>query len=280
MKLSELLVKNIDDLEDRQGDKTTISGITTGFIRLDQITSGLQNGDIITICGASGSGKRAFAYNIISHAAIKSDAKVNVINFSLTEKDASLRLLCTEARVDNSRIRSGFLSRNDWNKLSNAAIILMDANINFFYITMEALRNECDLILVDTFQRLNKPDLGKNLSQEQISYEIINLLKNHAIEENIPIIVLSSLNDWAIEKRLDKRPRLTDFKYGYSALPDISDVVISIYRDELYNSDENNPNRGIAEISILKQRNGPVGTAILTYLNSYCRYEDLKIEPE
>lgn len=260
------------------------SGIETGYKWLDVLTCGLQKSNIITICGACGSGKRAFAYSIARNIATSSIGKMNValLNLSLSNDEAIMRLLCLEARVDSLRTKSGYLSKDDWAKLTDAAELLTDSNI-FFYNEFDDLfnkiRSNCDLIIIDSFQRLQPKGIAANINQEQISYTIMNDLKDKALKIEIPIIILSSLNDWRIDQRADKRPRLTDFKYGYSALADISDVVISVYRDEMYNLEEDNPNRGTAEIGVLKQRTGPTGMAVLTYLNSYCRFEDLADEP-
>lgn len=282
MKLSELIEKNCDELELRQGDRATITGIPTGYTRLDQITSGFQKANIITICGASGSGKRALAYNFARNAAIENRKHVSLFSLFLRPEETSMRMLCAEARVDSSRIRSGFLSRDDWHKLTNAGGNLFDSNMDIFCFGSDVFNYDnwqCDMIIIDSFQRLKSDDSAPNISQEQISYSLLNRIKSWALLRDIPVIIISSLNDWRIEQRSDKRPRLSDFKYGYSALADMSDVMICVYRDEMYNTDENNPNRGTAEVIVSKQRTGPTGTAVLTFLNSFCRFENLADEP-
>lgn len=259
-------MKNVYELKDSH-----IKWISTGFKHLDQLMAGLKGSNLITICGANGVGKRSLAYNIAINAASKKHLRVIILNLTMGANDASMRLLCSEAKVD----RSGFISRDDWDKLVKASESLIELKIMIADDYNQIFEyKDYDLLIIDSFQRLNGNDIAPNIQQEQISYKIANEIKSLAILKDIPIIVLSSLNDWSIEKRSDKRPTLTDFKYGYSALPDISDIVISIYRDEIYNKEENNPNRGIAEITILKQRNGPTGTALLSFLNSFCRFEN------
>lgn len=282
MELSKLIENKVDELEERQSKRELVTGVPTGFSRLDQLTSGFQPGNLITICGASGAGKRALAYCIARNAAVEGNMEVDIINLSLLNSEATMRFLCAEARVDSSRIRSGFLSRDDWRKLANAAGCLTDAKIRIDDISEYSLgfiRFECSLLIIDSFQRLPNENIAPNIAQEQAGYKMANKLKTMALLHRIPIIVLSSLNDWRIAQRSDKRPRLSDFKYGYSALADTSDVIISVYRDEMYNTDENNPNRGTAEVIVSKQRTGPTGTAVLTFLNSFCRFENLANEP-
>lgn len=283
MELSELIESNINELKDRQGKRALITGIPIGFDRLDQLTNGLQKSNLITICGATGMGKRSLVYNIARNAAVEGNVKVGILNLSLSNEEASMRLLCAEARVSSSRIRSGFLSRDDWERMTMAAGTLVEFEINI-HDKQQGLFDDAiwenDLILIDSFQRLPSIGSAANINQEQRSYDLANKLKDKALDKKSTIIVLSSLNDWRIEQRSDKRPRLTDFKYGYTSLPDISDIVISVYRDEVYNREDNNPNRGTAEVIINKQRCGPTGTAVLTFLNMYCRFENLASEDE
>ena len=278
MRIEEVINKFIDTCEERQGNHALITGVPTGFARLDQLTAGFQKSQLITICGAANMGKRSLALNLARTAAIQDNLKVSILSLNLSQNDLGHKLICSQARVDSSRIRSGFLSADDWNKLTQAACILVDCKIDCYFSNTSLI--DSDIVIIDSFQRLKANDAAPNIQQEQISYSIANELKNLAIKNNIPVVVLSSLNDWQIEKRSDRRPKLTDFKYGYSALADLSDLVLGVYRDEIYNKDENNPNRGTAEIIVLKQRMGPTGTAVLTFLNSYGRFEELAPEPE
>lgn len=281
MRIEEVINKFIDTCEERQGNHALITGVSTGFARLDQLTAGFQKSQLITICGAANMGKRSLALNIVRTAAIRNDLKVSILSLNLSQNDLGHKLICSQARIDSSRIRSGFLSRDDWNKLTQAACILVDCKIDCYFSVLDILESvESDIIIIDSFQRLKSIDAAPNIKQEQISYSIANKLKNLAVKRNIPVVIISSLNDWQIEKRSDRRPKLTDFKYGYSALADLSDLVLGVYRDEIYNKDENNPNNGTAEIIVLKQRMGPTGTALLTFLNSYGSFEALAPESE
>jgi len=198
-----------------------------------------------------------------------------------------MRMLCAEARVDSSKIRSGFLSGDDWNKLTNAAGVLTDAliyiddspDISATTIRTKSRRLKMDknlgLIIIDYLQLMRGSSHTERRDLE-IS-EISRSLKILAKELNIPVIALSQLNR-KLEERSDKRPQLSDLRES-GALEQDADVVSFIYRDEIYNKDENNPNRGTAEIILAKQRNGPTGTAMLTFLNSYTRFEELANEP-
>lgn len=265
MHINKLLEENIDDFEAREGERSLLTGISTGFARLDQLTAGLQAANLITICGANSIGKRALAYNIARHAAINGNVNVSIWSKMLSPKEVAFRMICAESRVNSSRIKSGFLSRDDWHRLTNAAGMLSDAKI---YIVNDIDEVKKDgLLIIDSFQMLK--DKG------EYGYDAVRELKRMSIDDDRPIIVLSSLNDRYINERSDKRPKLTDFRYFESAIADISDVVIAIYRDEIYNRDENNPNRGTAEVIILKHRSGPKGTAVLSFSETYTRFDDL-----
>lgn len=260
----------LDELEERHGNHSFVSGITTGFSRLDTLTSGLNRGQLITICGVAGVGKTAFALNMARNMSIQANANV-VIKIPLTSKfDIGFRLLCAEGLVDASKIKSSFLSRDDWDKITHAAGVLADSRI---MLTNDEINPdfEIDALVIDSFQAIKEE---KGL----YAYDYIRELKDYALKKNIVIILTSSLDDWELRKRHNKRPILTDFKYYEAALPDLSDLVIGIYRDELYNDDENNPNRGTAEISILKNSFGPTGMAMLTYLKEYTLFEDFTCE--
>ena len=286
--LSKIIETNIDTLEEREGNRALVTGVPTGFSRLDQLTAGFQNSDLIILAARPAMGKTAFALNLARNAAIEGNVPVAVFSLEMSKEQLSMRMLCAEARVDSSRIRSGFLSRDDWNKLTHAAGILTDApiyiddspDISATSIRTKSRRLKLDqglgLVIIDYLQ-LMRGSAHIERRDLEIS-EISRSLKILAKELNIPVIALSQLNR-KLEERSDKRPQLSDLRES-GALEQDADVVSFIYRDEVYNKDENNPNRGTAEIILAKQRSGPTGTAVLTFLNSYTRFEDLANELE
>ena len=285
--ISKIIELNIDALEERQGNHALVTGVPTGFSRLDQLTAGFQNSDLIILAARPAMGKTAFALNLARNAAIEGNVPVAIFSLEMSKEQLSMRMLCAEARVDSSRIRSGFLSRDDWNKLTNAAGILSDApiyiddspDISATSIRTKSRRLKMDknlgLVIIDYLQLMRA---GTHFERRDLEIsEISRSLKILAKELNLPVIALSQLNR-KLEERSDKRPQLSDLRES-GALEQDADVVSFIYRDEVYNKDENNPNRGTAEIIIAKQRNGPTGTALLTFLNSYTRFEELATEP-
>ncbi len=286
--LSKIIETNIDTLEEREGNRALVTGVPTGFSRLDQLTAGFQNSDLIILAARPAMGKTAFALNLARNAAIEGNVPVAIFSLEMSKEQLSMRMLCAEARVDSSRIRSGFLSRDDWNKLTNAAGILSEApiyiddspDISATSIRTKSRRLKMDqdlgMIIIDYLQ-LMRGSTHTERRDLEIS-EISRSLKILAKELNIPVIALSQLNR-KLEERSDKRPQLSDLRES-GALEQDADVVSFIYRDEVYNKDENNPNRGTAEIILAKQRSGPTGSAVLTFLNSYTRFEDLANEPE
>lgn len=285
--ISKIIETNIDALEERQGNRALVTGVPTGFSRLDQLTAGFQNSDLIILAARPAMGKTAFALNLARNAAVEGNIPVAVFSLEMSKEQLSMRMLCAEARVDSSRIRSGFLSRDDWHKLTNAAGALSDApiyiddspDISATSIRTKSRRLKMDqnlgLIIIDYLQ-LMRGSTHTERRDLEIS-DISRSLKILAKELNVPVIALSQLNR-KLEERSDKRPQLSDLRES-GALEQDADVVSFIYRDEVYNKDENNPNRGTAEIILAKQRNGPTGTAMLTFLNSFTRFEDLANEP-
>jgi replicative DNA helicase len=285
--ISKIIELNIDALEERQGNHALVTGVPTGFSRIDQLTSGFQRSDLIIIAARPAMGKTAFALNLARNAAILGNVPVAIFSLEMSKEQLSMRMLCAEARVDSSNIRSGFLSGNDWNKLTDAAGVLTDAliyiddspDISATTIRTKSRRLKMDknlgLIIIDYIQLMRGSSHTERRDLE-IS-EISRSLKILAKELDIPVIALSQLNR-KLEERSDKRPQLSDLRES-GALEQDADVVSFIYRDEVYNKDENNPNRGTAEIILAKQRNGPTGTAMLTFLKSYTRFEELANEP-
>jgi len=281
--ISKIIESNIDTLEARRGNKTIQSGVPTGYRKLDSLTSGFQKSDLIILAARPGMGKTALALNLARNAAVAGDCPTALFSLEMSKEQLSMRLLCAEARLDSARLRDGFFSDEEWLKLINAADTLSNAPIYIddspelspIEIKTKARRlkreREIGMIIIDYLQ-LMKPRNSKERRELEIS-EMSRALKGLAKELNIPIIALSQLNR-RLEERHDKRPQLSDLRES-GALEQDADLVIFIYRDELYNTEETNPNKGIAEVHLAKQRNGPVGVAYLAFLDAYTRFEDL-----
>lgn len=281
--LSSLVQKNIDALEERQGNKSLITGVPTGYSRLDNLTSGLQNSDLVILAGRPSMGKTALALNIARNVAVDANIPVAVFSIEMSREQLSMRLLCSEARIDSSRLRSGFFSREDWVNLTSAAEVLSEApiyiddspDISVMGIRAKARRLKMDknigLVIIDYLQ-LMKASSSSERRDLEIS-EISRSLKALAKELNLPVMALSQLNR-KLEERQDKRPQLSDLRES-GALEQDADVVAFIYRDEVYNRDEKNPSKGTAELLLKKQRNGPTGEIKLAFLNTYTRFENL-----
>ena len=284
--ISRLIIRNIETLEENQGNKSLVTGVPMGFGLLDNLTSGLQKSDLIILAARPSMGKTALALNIARNAAVDSQIPVAIFSLEMSKEQLSLRMLCAEARLDSSRLRGGFFSMADWHRLTDAAGILSESpiyiddspSLSAMEIRAKARRLKMDknigLVIIDYLQ-LMKARAGAERRDLEIS-EISRSLKALAKELEIPVLAISQLNRM-LEQRNDKRPRLSDLRES-GALEQDADVVAFIYRDELYNQDENNPLKGIAEIILAKQRNGPTGKVKLTFLDAYTRFENLAPE--
>jgi replicative DNA helicase len=280
--LSKIIDINIDALEKRQENRALVTGIPTGYTRLDNMTSGLQGSDLIILAARPAMGKTALALNIARNAALGGNVPVAVFSLEMSKEQLSMRMLCSEARVDSSRLRSGFLNPEDWTRITDAATTLSEApiyiddspDISATSIRTKSRRLKMDkdlgLIIIDYLQLMRGHESSERRDLE-IS-DISRSLKLLAKELNVPVLALSQLNR-KLEERSDKRPQLSDLRES-GALEQDADVVAFIYRDEVYNKDENNPNRGTAEVILAKQRNGPTGVVPLTFLGAHTRFEN------
>ena len=280
--IAELIDKSIDALEERQGNKALFTGVPTGFSQFDEKTSGLQKSDLIIIAARPSMGKTAFALNIARNVAVEADVPCALFSLEMSKEQIAMRLLCAESRVDSHRMRSGFMSQEDWIKFTNAAGVLEKApiyiddtpGISALEIRAKARKLKMEvnlgLIIIDYIQLMRSHYTAERRDLE-IS-EISRSLKALAKELDLPVIAISQLNR-KLEDRADKRPQLSDLRES-GALEQDADVVAFIYRDELYNKDENNPNKGKAEILLSKQRNGPTGIISLTFLTAFTRFEN------
>lgn len=258
-----------------------ITGLATGFDDLDKITCGLQPDDLIIVAGRPSMGKTAFSINIAEHAAIHAKATVAVFSLEMSKEQLVMRMLCSQARIDSSRLRKGQIEEREWPQLTKAAGHLSEVKLFIddtpapTVLEMRAkarrLKREhgLDLLVVDYLQ-LARGSTYVNSREQEIS-EISRGLKAMAKELHVPIIALSQLNR-AVENRTNRRPQLADLRES-GAIEQDADVIAFIYRDEVY--DENSPDKGVAEIIIGKQRNGPTGTVRLAFLNTYTKFENL-----
>lgn len=270
------------DLEKRTGRGELITGVSTGYHKLNEMTAGFQPSDLIIIAGRPSMGKTAFALNVGLRAAVMHQKTVAVFSLEMSKDQLMQRMLCSWGHVDLARLRKGFLDDNDWMRLYNAANDLTTAPI---YIddtpaisTLE-MRARCrrlanqglSMVIVDYLQLMRA---SKRIeSREQEISEISRSLKALAKELQIPVIALSQLNR-KVEERTNRRPMLSDLRES-GAIEQDADVIIFLYRDEVYNKKEDNPKKGIAEIIIGKQRNGPIGDIELAYLGYCTAFEEL-----
>ena len=284
--LSKLIDGNIDFLEEKQKNKSLVTGVPTGFTQIDTLTAGLQNSDLIILAARPSMGKTALALNIARNAAVDAGVPVAIFSLEMAKEQLSLRLLCAEARIDSSRLRSGFFSMEDWDRVTDAADVLSPApifiddspSLSALEVRAKARRLKMDknigLIVIDYLQLMQGRASAERRDIE-IS-EISRSLKALAKELNLPVLALSQLNRM-LEQRTDKRPKLSDLRES-GALEQDADVVAFIYRDEVYNKEETNPQKGTAEVILAKQRNGPTGDVRLTFLSAYTRFENMAPE--
>jgi replicative DNA helicase len=261
--------------------KELITGVPSGFDQFDKMTAGLQAGDLIILAGRPSMGKTALAMNIVQNTALQHGTAVGVFSLEMSKAQLGLRLLCSHSKVDSNDLRTGFIKDNDWPKLTRAAgelsqsKIFIDDTPALSVLEMRAktrrlkAENDIGLVVVDYLQLMS----GRSDSREQEISTISRSLKAMAKELDIPVIALSQLNR-SLESRPNKRPQLSDLRES-GAIEQDADVICFIYRDEVYNKAEDNPKRGIAELIIGKQRNGPTGTVELTFLGKYTSFENL-----
>jgi len=279
--LREILKSSFLTIEKLYERRELITGVPSGFHDLDTLTSGFQDSDLIIIAGRPSMGKTSFALNIARNAAVEKNIPVAIFSLEMSKEQIALRMLCSEGKIDAHKLRGGFLSESDWPKLTRAAGILSEApifiddsaGINVLEMRAKARRLKKDqklgLIIVDYLQLMREK--GGAESREQEISAISRSLKALAKELNIPVIALSQLNR-RVEERQNKRPQLADLRES-GAIEQDADVILFIYRDEIYN--ENSSDKGIAEVIIGKQRNGPSGRTVkLVFIDKYTLFEN------
>ncbi len=278
--ITDLLATAVDRIDTLYSNPAAYTGIPTGYTDFDERTSGLQNSDLIIVAARPSMGKTTFALNIAEHAVLKSRMPTAVFSMEMPGEQLAMRLLSSLGRIDQQKIRTGRLGEEDWPRLSSAVGLLNDAPLfidDTPALTPTELRSRArrirrehglGLIVVDYLQLMQVPGTKENRTNE-IS-EISRSLKALAKELNVPVIALSQLNR-SLEQRPNKRPVMSDLRES-GAIEQDADIIIFIYRDEVYNAES--PDKGTAEIIIAKQRNGPIGMSRLTFLGQYTRFEN------
>ncbi len=279
--LRDIIRSSIETIDNLYQRKENITGLATGFRDLDMKTAGLQPSDLIVVAGRPSMGKSALAACIVEHAGVVEKKPVAFFSLEMSKEQLVQRMLCSHARVDAHKVRTGFLSQSDWPRLVNAAGKLSEApifiddtpGVSVMEIRAKARRlkaqHDIQLIVLDYLQLMQGPS-GSDNRQQEIS-EISRSLKALARELRVPLIAISQLSR-AVEQRSDHRPQLSDLRES-GAIEQDADVVILLLREEYYNPTEEN--KGIAETIIAKQRNGPVGSINLTFVGEYMRFENL-----
>ncbi|MBS4050840.1 MAG: replicative DNA helicase [Methylomonas sp.] len=279
--IKSLLAKAVDKIETLYELDGDITGASTGFTDLDEKTSGLQPADLIIVAGRPSMGKTTIAMNMAENVALKSGMPVAVFSMEMPGEALAMRMMSSLGRIDQHKVRTGKLDDDDWPRLTSAINLLAETKLfidDTPALTPTEVRSrarrltrehgQLGLIVLDYLQLMQSPSSGDNRVQ-QIS-DISRGLKALAKEMNVPVIALSQLNR-NLEQRPNKRPVMSDLRES-GAIEQDADLIIFVYRDEVYNEDS--PDKGIAEVIIGKQRNGPLGTVRLTFLGQYTRFEN------
>ncbi len=282
--LKEIVSDSIDRLDKLSRAEGDITGIPTGYTEMDEKTAGLQRGDLIVIAGRPSMGKTSLAINIAENAAIGHQIPTAIFSMEMSAEQLSFRMIGSIGRVNQSHLRTGNLSEDDWPRINSAVSMMSNAPIYIddapaltpTEVRARARRlkrkNELGLVVVDYLQLMQVAGTSENRATE-IS-EISRSLKALAKEIDIPVIALSQLNR-SVEQRADKRPVMSDLRES-GAIEQDADVIVFIYREEVY--DKETPRKGIADIIIGKQRNGPIGEFRLTFMGEFTKFENLVAE--
>ncbi len=272
------VVERIDLLYNRD-NPSDVTGVPTGFADLDRMTSGFQPGDLIIVAGRPSMGKTALALNMAEHVALDAGLPLGIFSMEMSAAQLAMRLLGSIGKLDQHKLRTGRLAEDDWRRVTDAVGRLSEAPIhidetaalNALELRARARRlhrqyGQLGMIIVDYLQLMSATSQGENRATE-IS-EISRSLKALAKELNVPVVALSQLNR-SLEQRPNKRPVMSDLRES-GAIEQDADLILFIYRDEVYNPDS--PDKGRAEVIIGKQRNGPIGTVMLTFQGEYTRF--------
>jgi len=279
--LKEIVKDSIETIDRLYQKKAHITGIPTGYIDFDIKTAGLQPSDLIVVAGRPSMGKSAFALGIAEYAGVIEKVPLAIFSLEMSKEQLVQRMLCSHAKVDAHKVRTGYLATSDWPRLTSAAGKLSEAPIfiddspaiSVMELRAKARRlkahHDIKLLIVDYLQ-LMRGSSGTESRQQEIS-EISRSLKALARELHLPLIAISQLSR-AVESRTDHRPQLSDLRES-GAIEQDADVVVLLLREEYYSP--TSENQGIAEVMIAKQRNGPVGSLKLTFIKEYTRFENI-----
>jgi replicative DNA helicase len=285
--VKDLVMENVKTIERLFQKKQSVTGLPTGFVELDKLTAGLQPSDLIIVAGRPSMGKTAFCLNIAQHVALSDggNAPVGIFSMEMSKEQLVMRLLSSESEVEFSKLRTGALTSGEWPKLAQAADtlykapIFIDDSASLAVLDLRArarrLKKEHNLglLIIDYLQLMRGRNITGGDRREQEISEISRFLKALAKELNIPVIAISQLNRM-VEQREDKKPRLADLRES-GAIEQDADLIIFIYRDEVYNKNPDNPLKGVAEIIVGKQRNGPIGDVEVAFLDKYTTFRNL-----
>ncbi len=281
--IRQIVMNAMDQIEKASKNKGNVTGIATGFIDLDYRTAGMQPSDLVLIAARPSMGKTAFVLNIAQHVAFKMNETVAIFSLEMSKEQLVNRLFSLESKVDAQKLRTGNLSDNDWEKLIETAGVIGKSNLiidDTPGISISELRSKCrkyklehglKMIIIDYLQLMSGSGRGNDSRQQEIS-DISRSLKALARELAVPVLALSQLSR-AVEQRPDHRPMLSDLRES-GAIEQDADVVMFIYRDDYYNKDTEK--KGIAEIIVAKQRNGPIGTIELVWLPEYTKFANMQ----
>lgn len=284
--LSDLVQGSFTTIEQLQEHKGLLTGVPSGFVDIDNLTSGFQPSDLVIVAARPSMGKTSFVLNVAQHVGTKTGGTVGFFSLEMSKEQLFLRMLTAEAEVDSHRFRGGFLSEHDYGQLSSAlgrlaeARVFIDDSAGIGVLEMRAkarrLKAEhgLDLLVVDYLQLMQGRGRFENRTQELAT--ISRALKGLAKELGVPVVALSQLSR-APESRSDRRPQLSDLRES-GALEQDADVVMFIFREEQYDPTPENEN--LADVIIGKQRNGPTGTVKLAFLKQYTRFANLSPVPE
>ena len=281
--IRQVVMDTLENIEKASKTTGSVTGLATGFIDLDYKTSGFQNSDLILVAARPSMGKTAFVLNIAEYMAFKQNRAVAIFSLEMSKQQLMNRLFAMESRVNSQSLRTGNLKDEDWSKLIESAGLIGDSRLiidDTPGITVRELRSKCrkyklehglDIIMIDYLQLMSGGGKGNDSRQQEIS-DISRSLKALARELNVPVVALSQLSR-AVESRTDHRPMLSDQRES-GAIEQDADMVMFIYRDDYYNKDSDM--KGVAEIIIAKQRNGPIGTVNLVWLPDYTKFMNLE----
>jgi len=281
IQVKEVLSKVVDRIDTLFDNDSSVTGLSSGFTDFDEQTAGLQPADLVIVAGRPSMGKTTFAMNLAENAAIKSKEPVAVFSMEMPADSLAMRMLSSLGQIDQHRLRTGKLNDDDWPRLTSALAILNEAPLYIDdtpALTVTELRARArrlkrdhglSLIVLDYIQLMQGSGKANENRTTEVS-EISRGLKALAKELNVPVIALSQLNR-SLEQRPNKRPVMSDLRES-GAIEQDADLIVFIYRDEVYNEDS--PEKGKAEINIAKQRNGPIGTVHLTFQGRYTRFEN------